>query len=70
MIFVTTVFVKITQKVGEAAKTPFIFVISAHGVFPSAGKLWLIEVSSQTDQYWELEQLEDVIRAVPGVAAS
>ena len=55
MIFVTTVPVKITLKVVEATKMQFIFVISSRSVFPSAEKLWLIETSSQTDRYWQLE---------------
>ena len=70
MIFLTTVSVKITLKVVEAAKMQFIFVISSRSVFPSAEKLWLIEASSQTDQYWELELLEVVIKAISGVAES
>ena len=70
MIFLTTVSVKITLKVVEAAKMQFIFVISSRSVFPSAEKLWLIEESSQTDQYWELELLEVVIKAISGVAES
>ena len=48
----------------------FIFVISSRSVFPSAEKLWLIEASSQTDQYWELELLEVVIKAIFGVVES
>ena len=68
MIFVTTVSVKITLKVVEAAKMQFIFVISSRSVFPSEEKLWLIEASSQTDKYWQLEWLEDVIKAASGVA--
>ena len=55
MIFVTTVSVKITLKVIEAAKLKFIFMISSRSVFPSAEKHWLIEASSQTDQHWQLE---------------
>ena len=70
MIFVTTVSVKITLKVVEAAKMQFIFVISSKSVFQSAEKLWLIEASSQTDQYWQLELLGVVIKAFPGVADS
>ena len=70
MIFVTTVYVKITIKVAEAAKMQFIFVISLRSVFPSAEKLWLIEASSQTDQRWQLELLEAIIKAVSGVAES
>ena len=70
MIFVTTVSVKITLKVVEAAKMQFIFVISSRSVFPSAEKLWLIELSSQTDQHWQLELLGVVIKAVSGVAES
>ena len=70
MIFVTTVSVKVTPKVVEVGKMQFIFVISSRSVFPSAEKLWLIEASSQTDQYWQLELLEVVIKAVSGVAES
>ena len=70
MVFVTTVSVKITLKVEEAAKMQFIFVISSRSVFPSAEKLWLIKASSQTDEYWQLELLEVVIKAVSGVAES
>ena len=70
MIFLTSVSVKINLKVIEAAKMQFILVISSRSVFPSAEKLWMIEASSQTDQYWELELLEVVIKAVSGVAES
>ena len=70
MIFVTIRVCQITLKVVEAAKMQFIFVISSRSVFPSAEKLWLIELSSQTDQYWQLELLEVAIKAVSGVAES
>ena len=70
MIFVKTVSAKITLKVAEAAKMQFTFVILSRSVFPSAEKLWLIKASSQTDQCWQLELLEDIIKAVPGVAES
>ena len=62
--------VKITLEVIEAAKLQFIFEISSRSVFPSAEKIWLIESSSQTDQHWQLELLEVVIKAVSGVAES
>ena len=70
MIFVTIRVCQITLKGVEAAKMQFIFVISSRSVFPSAEKLWLIELSSQTDQYWQLELLEVAIKAVSGVAES
>ena len=70
MIFVTTVTVKITLKVTEAAKMQFNFVVSSRRVFPSAEIIWLIEASSQTDQHWLLELLEVIIIAVSGVAES
>ena len=38
----------------KSAKMSFIFVILASGMFRSTGKLWLIGVIFQMDQYWEL----------------
>ena len=70
MIFVTTVSVKITLKVVEAAKNAIYLYDFIEKCVPSAGKLWLIEASSQTDQNWQLEMLEVVIKAVSGVAES
>ena len=64
MLFVRNTLIKKLVKVGEAAKTLDVFVISENGVFQSTGKLCFIEVTSQT----QLESPAVAFRAISGVA--